>query len=1583
LGQTDREIVAQQIGQIRRATEASSLQAKKQIGDLRAIRAEKLRDMSTTREQIAQIKEQQRVRSAEADMEIAKLREVAARRGTSYEEQIRMIRRIRSEEKMEATSRLAELREMTVMERDAITAIEERIGAIKEAERAEIHEARTSIAAIREQAAAQEAAAVQARSAAFGMMTRGHSMITGGVLTAAVGGVALHEFSKMADAAQAYNQQVAKTKTQTDKVSVSFKQLADTGRRVASTYAVQFDQVQGSLYDIYSSMDTTAKGAETTLAGIAKAAVAGAAPMESTGRAAITIMNAYKMKASDINHVNDEMFQLVRKGVGTYEQFTNTIGRSVPSAIRAGQSLESLNGILAFLTRNGLSAAMASASAGRALDSIANFKTVENFRAMGKIAKATLTEGFGKKTVQALQKTGVSFKNMDMNLLKSNGKMKSMTNIVTELNKRFQGLTKEQKGSIMQSLLKGSGGTIQAMRFWNHALNDSNNLLGEMTSDMHHAQGATNQAYKVMRNTPQAQIQLLNNKWQATKTILGNYIIPLKLKLLHVLNNLLGSFNKLSPAVQKFTIYTGLAAAATLLLGGLGTALAGIFTVIRGAIAAAGITMGEFTLTAGLIVAAIAAIGFVVYEVITHWKDFKDTAAKLWADIAKLFKPVQDAWNAVYPTLKKGWENIVSAFQDAVQAISKHGKDIDDIFTGLQGAIQSVMQIIVQIIKFGWPIVSNALAGFIRVAGPIIGSILHMFAMIANAFDAMPQHAQQIVLAVGIIAFALRSQALTGLQFTRFGTAFSGMVTSFRNSAGKLNAAISGIAAGALVGNFAGQIKGVGGKIAGALGGAGAGALIGSVFGPWGAAIGGLAGGVTGLVAAWNKQGDAARSAAARAEAALAQQKQDAQDLYQTLISVNGAYNKIYKSQLAQKLQAAGAYTAAQGAGINPSTVTQAALGNSAAIARMNAQAVRLQKLTTLAKSQVSLGPNGEINETLTAAQVKAQQQFGALVKLQKILGQESPAVKAAEQKWEQYQAALGKGSVSAKDLAGGLGNLHKELKNTGTSLNQNTAFGVRNNAIVIANIKHVAQSTAAQIRHGESYTVASHDMFEQLSSLRQVLAQMGFNGKQIDALIAKYGRMPKSVVTAVSIHDTATTKLQKIQTALAALHDKTISISTYVNRVITPTVHNKNTGLGLDPHNSGFGGGYLRQGYNYVNEHGTELLYKSGANVRVMTHAQSLRHVSFDPPAGGNYGYRTVGTKKNPDYKFGGHRYATRKALHSAINSARQTIKNTKIPSLMDQLFGTPKELRKSLRSLLSYVRKFTTSDEWKKLQYQHDRLMNMSQRLDKLTTRISNVRSHLSNMKQARSSLGSTVSGAISGTFDVGSEQGSFTDIAGDLKQDLKDARTFRRDIKKLRNKGYGDFLISQLYQQGPAALPTIESLLTASKPQAKKFMAEYRALRSTSKATGKQIAGDLYDAGIKAAQGLLDGLVKKRKALRAAMRDLADTMVNEIKKRLKIKSPSRVFENIGLMNMKGLDNGHNKGYRYVQRTIHAIADDIPSHYDRASSGPVGGGARRGGDGKKVVNFHEGAFQITTQEINPVKHAADLGWELARRVI
>ncbi|HXQ38633.1 MAG TPA: hypothetical protein VN843_31825, partial [Anaerolineales bacterium] len=101
----------------------------------------------------------------------------------------------------------------------------------------------------------------------------------------------------------------------------------------------------------------------------------------------------------------------------------------------------------------------------------------------------------------------------------------------------------------------------------------------------------------------------------------------------------------------------------------------------------------------------------------------------------------------------------------------------------------------------------------------------------------------------------------------------------------------------------------------------------------------------------------------------------------------------------------------------------------------------------------------------------------------------------------------------------------------------------------------------------------------------------------------------------------------------------------------------------------------------------------------------------------------------------------------------------------------------------------------------------------------------------------------------------------------------------------------------------------------------------LTSVSKSLAEQASRNLYDVGIQAAQGLVDALASKQSEIAKAMERIADEMIRAIRTRLKIKSPSRIFTEIGKFSMLGLVRGFTDTSSLVTNAASNVTDDALS--------------------------------------------------------
>jgi TP901 family phage tail tape measure protein len=598
-----------------------------------------------------------------------------------------------------------------------------------------------------------------AHQAAQKQMQTGAAMATVGVGVAYAGLKALEFMKDATDAAIEYNRQSALTLTQVDKTGVSIGKIKTIGREVGASVPTDFKKIQTSLYDIFSSMDVSVPEAQHLLTEFSKASVAGQVDLQDASRATIGIMNAYGLKAKDVNTINDIMFQLVRKGVGTYGEFASTIGRAVPSAVRAGQSVSTLAGMMAFLTRNGLSAAMASSSAGRALDAISNPKTIQHFASLGD----TIGKVMGNDA--AIARFGPGYKKMSIQIKDAEGNIRPMPQLMTELGQTIGNLPPAQRAAVLYELFKSSGGTIQARRFFDTAVTGYKQLTS-LTDAMVNSKGAMQDAYKTMFDTPAMQLQLLSNRWEILKTQIGDALIPVRNFIVQGLNAMLAAWNSLNPAIQQGVIYFFAIVAALAVVGGAIVAIAGLWTMMSAAAVMAGTTIGAILAPVGIILGVIVALGAAIFLVWKYHEQLEAIALRVWNAISPpilfVWGVIQRLaallWNTLKPALEDLWHVIQDNFNQAVKDLSGAW---DELKASLMSAWESIQPWMPYLKNFAM-FIGVVLVGAIIVAfGIIVATISVAVRVVGAVIQALAQIIKGIVEVIGGVV-ALVSALLTG-----------------------------------------------------------------------------------------------------------------------------------------------------------------------------------------------------------------------------------------------------------------------------------------------------------------------------------------------------------------------------------------------------------------------------------------------------------------------------------------------------------------------------------------------------------------------------------------------------------------------------------------------------------------------------------------------------------------------------------------------------------------------------------------------------------------------------------------------------
>lgn len=385
----------------------------------------------------------------------------------------------------------------------------------------------------------------------------------------------------------------------------------------------------------------------------------------------------------------------------------------------------------------------------------------------------------------------------------------------------------------------------------------------------------------------------------------------------------------------------------------------------------------------------------------------------------------------------------------------------------------------------------------------------------------------------------------TTRQLTRLAGVSEERAATISLSMSRVSAALGGAGIGLAIGTMTKNAS-TGAKALGLLGSTAAGAAIGfGAGGGVGALIGGAAGAISDLVSSFNHEGDSAQAAAAEAKRALMVQNDAANTLLNTLQGVNGAYGKQYRSQLISNLNSGGILAAANRMHLDLGKVVNAAITGGDYFTK-------------------HIDPYGKLADTWNAVAGGAAN---------------------AEQKYELFQKAQGKGVVTAKQLTQGLHALNSEFqkgagrylttsgpakaptrpteemvqgngtvkvpglgqfqnlndamakynKQEQSYLDATSAAAQRNTAVIQANLGYIAKQAQAQLDHGRSIAAVTKYWEGNTSALQANLVKMGFSQAAVTKLFGSLAKPPPAIEPQVKL-DQAEEQADSLQHRIDAI---------------------------------------------------------------------------------------------------------------------------------------------------------------------------------------------------------------------------------------------------------------------------------------------------------------------------------------------------------------------------------------------------------------------------------------------------------------
>ncbi|MEU6826939.1 phage tail tape measure protein [Streptomyces atriruber] len=294
--------------------------------------------------------------------------------------------------------------------------------------------------------------------------------------------------------------------------------------------------------------------------------------------------------------------------------------------------------------------------------------------------------------------------------------------------------------------------------------------------------------------------------------------------------------------------------------------------------------------------------------------------------------------------------------------------------------------------------------------------------------------------------------------------------------------------------------------------------------------------------------------------------------------------------------------------------------------------------------------------------------------------------------------------------------------------------------------------------------------------------------------------------------------------------------------------------------------------------------------------------------------------------------------SLKNAKRSAKTSIANSIATGLQKTLAtGTSSAIASAVKSLATKLLNAGYSGTAASIQ-------RKGARLESLADKRAGVQAQIKAANQYASDQTSNIKDflSISGTSAT-----SVGDLISQMTGQQKTASNFVTLTKSLKARGASKDLIEQLSEAGPGSqLATIlgnRSVTTQDIAKLNKLMSSGNKLAT---GFGKDMADLMYDSGKNAGKGFLTGLKSQEAALGKAMAKLATDLVKQIKKTLKIKSPSQVTrDEVGKQFALGMAVGIDRHRPHVAAAAQRMAATARKAASASTFVPVNG-SRAGSD-------------------------------------
>lgn len=229
---------------------------------------------------------------------------------------------------------------------------------------------------------------------------------------------------------------------------------------------------------------------------------------------------------------------------------------------------------------------------------------------------------------------------------------------------------------------------------------------------------------------------------------------------------------------------------------------------------------------------------------------------------------------------------------------------------------------------------------------------------------------------------------------------------------------------------------------------------------------------------------------------------------------------------------------------------------------------------------------------------------------------------------------------------------------------------------------------------------------------------------------------------------------------------------------------------------------------------------------------------------------------------------------------------------------------------------------DNWNKKQKAHRAaLLEDAKAWDNNAKQIADWTQKVKDAEDARDNFQAGIVSQFGAKPDISAGM-SLQSYLRQIAKKTQETQKFMETLQALRAQGLSDESYRQLLAEGTDAQHLMEQLLQGGGDAIATFNQANSALMGAANTLASTASVSLfYDAAVDQAQGMLKGWQDSQAALEEQMTIVARAMVKAIKKALKMKSPSRVFMEVGDFSSQGVAKGLEAGIGGVEKSSEKV--------------------------------------------------------------